>query len=543
MASLKQSPFYLLGATTRDSRHKIVELAEGKSLLLESDICTKARSDLTTPRNRLAVEMAWLPGVSPNRAATLVGALHTHIDLLKDETSIPALANANLLAAAFELLDPGMDAALWCEWIVDFAYTVDMVDPVDILREINEDRSVSGFPEVKGVEKIEAELRDRRRYYTATIKTALDGMESMKLVEVVTAVVEQTTASGEDHAPQLVHELVDRYETEANRYLQPEAENIKKLIDAIREAAAKSEVAAKPLVERLDQMARKWDAVAQPIQLSMKAQGLDHDLSHDVAWGMRSLTIDLFNKHDMLDIATRLNKTMQELFTELPAVEERIAQDSEALGDISKKRKDVQRRDAEWTREITYSAEIGLMFKDTLRISPSGVEWKGQRMPFDSITRVRWGAVSNSVNGIPTGTDYTIAVGDTRSEMVIVTRKSDVYGACTDRLWKAVCTRLITENLEALKSGKRLSFGSAVVDDSGVQLTKKKFLSSETVNRQWNQINYHSHNGSLIIVDKNDDKVFANIPYLHTPNAHILEAMIRFSFKNWKGRLSGLLGD
>lgn len=48
-----------------------------------------------------------------------------------------------------------------------------MIEPEDVLREINEDRSVSGFPEVK-LEHIEAELREQQRYYTDTIKTALN---------------------------------------------------------------------------------------------------------------------------------------------------------------------------------------------------------------------------------------------------------------------------------------------------------------------------------------------------------------------------------
>lgn len=570
--ALQNNPFCILGVTTRDNRQKIVELAEEKSLVLDSDICTKARSELTTPRNRITVEMAWLPGVSPKRAATLVDSLHTHIDLLKGETSIPVLANANLLAAAFELLDPGMDAKLWCEWIVDFGCTVDAIDPEDVLREINEDRSVSGFPEVKGVEQIEVELRERRRYYTDTIKAALDGLDSMKLVEVVTAVVEQTTGSGEDHAPQLVHELVDRYETEANRYLQPEAENIKKLIDAIREAAAKSRAAAKPLVERLEQMARKWDTIAQPIQLSMKAQGRDHDLSHDVAWGMRALAVDLFKKHDMLDIVTRMNKTMQELFAELPVVVERLDQDSEALEGIYENRKKSEQHNAEWARAITYQAEIGWIFKDTLRISPNGVEWKGRRIALDAITRVRWGAVRNGSNKWPTDMDYTIAVGDNRSEIVIDLKKREINDAFLESLWKAVCVRLLTETLKALKSGKQLSFGQALIDDNGVRLPRHVCLASDPVlidapdvmaelekmqkhfqklyypesedaYLKWGDVTYGSANGSFVITAKDDKKTYADIPYLTTPNAHILESIIHLSFKKWKGKLSGLLDD
>lgn len=487
--------------------------------------------------------MAWLPGVSPNRASTLVDALRAHIDLLKGETSIPALAHTNLLAAAFELLDPNMDAELWCEWIVDFSRSFDRIAPEEVLREINEDRSISGFPEVKGTEQIEVELRERRRYYTDTIKTTLDSFETMKLVEVITAVVEQTTDAGECHAPQLVHELVDRYEIEANHYLQPEAGNISKLIDAIREAAQHGEAAVAPLMDRLEDLVRKWDAIAQPIQLSMKAQGLDHDLSHEVAWGIRGLAVDLFNKHDMLGTATRLNKTLQELFAELPSVVERLDEDSEALEDIEEKRKAAQQNEAASAREISYEAEIGVVFKDKLKISPNGVEWQGRKMALADISSVRWGAVSRSVNGIPTGTDYTMAVGDNRSELVIETRKGDIYSTFTDCLWKAVCSRLMTETLVRLRSGQPISFGSTVIDDKGIHLTKHKFLGSDPAYREWGQVTYGSANGSLNITAQDDKKIYASIPYLTTPNAHILEAIIRLNFKSWKGKLSGLLSD
>lgn len=544
MTSLKQSPFFLLGATIRDDRRRIVELAEEKSLTLDGDVCTKARSDLTTPRNRLAVEMAWLPGLSPNSARVLVDNLHNHIDLVKKATAAPALAKANLLAAAIELLDPEIDVDQWCDWIVEFAYTVDMIEPEDVLREINEDRSVSGFPEVKGIEQIEVELRERQRYYTDTIKTALNRFSPDKLVDVVTRVVETTTDSGEEHGASLIHDLVERYEADANRdYLQPEAENIKKLAEAIRQAAHKGESSVKPLVDKLIHVVTKWDSVAQPIQLSVKARGLDHDLSYEVAHAIRNLGLDLFNKRDMLDTVNRLTKTLQELFAELPEMLERLDQDAETLDEIHGNRKEAQKRSNEWAKEIFYQAEIGLVFKDTLRISTKGVEWKDKLFPLDSIKWVKWGAVSRSVNGVPTGTDYTIAVGDNRSSAVIETRKEDIFSNFTDKLWRAVCVRLLTENLETLKSGKSISFGDAVVDDKGVQLTKHKFFGNETEYRDWGKVTYGSSGGSLFITAQDDKKVYVSLPYLSTPNAHILEAMIRLSFKKWTGRLSGLLND
>ena len=161
----------------------------------------------------------------------------------------------------------------------------------------------------------------------------------------------------------------------------------------------------------------------------------------------------------------------------------------------------------------------------------------------DSITWVKWGAVSRSVNGVPTGTDYTIAVGDTRSSAVIETRKGDIFSSFTEKLWRAVCVRLLTETLVTLKSGKSISFGDAVIDDKGAQLTKHKFFGNEAEYRDWGKVTYGSSGGSLFITAQDDKKVYVSLPYLTTPNAHILEAIIRLSFKKWKGRLSGLLDD
>jgi len=540
---LHSSPFHVLGASVRDGRKRIVELADERSLVSDPELCAKARGDLTNPRNRLSAEMAWLPGLSPNAAKVLMENLPNHAEMLKRASSAPALAKANLMAAAIGFLDTSTSSEEWHDWIVAFAEAVDDVDPGDVMRTVNEDRSVSGFPEVRAPDLVEAELSERRRVYTETVRDALNELPPDKLVEVITMVVESTTESGEDHAPALVHEVVERYETEANRFLVPEAENIKKLIEALRADAAKGEAAVKPLVARIESMLKRWDSVAQPVQLSMKAQGLDHDLSGELAWGIRQLSVELFNKHGMLDTATRLNGLLQEVFAELPEVVDKLEEDSDALDDFHEQRREAKKRDAEWAREITFSAELGLIFKDRLEISPRGVSWKGDTIPLDEVTRIRWGAVRKSVNGVPTGTDHTIAFGDRRRELVIETGKGDVADAFIDRLWKAVGVRILNESLVRVKEGGKLTFGSVVVEDEGVHLKRKSFLSSEAAYRRWNQIKYYSSNGSLVIVDKDDQKVSGSMSYMEVPNVHVLEAIIRLSFKKWRGRLSGLLDD
>ena len=541
--ALHQTPFAILNVTTRDDRRRIVELAEEKSLELDHAVCQKARSDLTNPRTRLSAEIAWLPGVSPRKASQLVEGLLHDAMAVREESGLPTLAHLNLLAAAFEAVDGEHDAEDLARFIQEVAYLVDEIDPEDVLRDINEDRAVSGFPEARALDQIEAELAERKRYYRSAIKDALDRLPSTTLVQVMTDTVEGVTLGGEDHAPELIDDLVDSYEVETQGFLQKEAENVHKLIKAARDSANSGEAAVKPYVDKLDAVARNWDKIAQPIQLSSKVRGIDHEASRDLAYEIRSLAIDLFNKHDMLAQSQRLTGLIQELFAEVPEIADRVEQDADALADIFQQRKQASARRDEWASEITYRAEIGVMFKDTLSISPQGVSWKGQNFPLDSITRVRWGGVSHSVNGIPTGTTYTIAFGNRSSEAVVELKKQNIYSTFIDKLWRAVCVRLLTEMLEALKEGRSLHFGDALLHDDGITLVKRKFLgSNEQVRCSWDRVHVWSADGSFCIGAKDDKKINAGISYIHGANTHILEQAIRMGFKKpGMRRLSELL--
>ena len=541
--ALHQSPFAALGATTRDDRRRVVELAEEKSLELEHEVCQKARSDLTNPRSRLSVEMAWLPGVSPRKASLLVdGLLHNPMGIW-EESGLPTLAHLNLLAAAFESVKGEHDADDLAAFIMKTAYLAEQLSPEDVLRDINEDRAVSGFPEVRALDQIEAELTERKRYYRIAIKDALDRLPPMTLVQVMTETVYAVTFGGDEHAPGLIDDLVDSYEVETQEILQKEAENVHKLITTVRDWASSGETVVKPYVDKLDSIARNWDKIAQPIQLSAKARGIVHEPSRELAYEIRNLAIDLFNKHGMLAHSQRLTGLIQELFAEVPEIADRAEEDADALADIFQQRQTAAAHKDEWAREITYRAEIGVIFKNTLSISPEGVSWKGQSFPLDSITRVRWGGVSHSVNGIPTGTTYTIAFGDRRSEAVVELKKQDIYSTFIDKLWRAVCVRLLTEMLEALKDGHDLHFGDAILHDDGITLVKRKFLgSNEKVRCSWGQVHVWSADGSFCIGAKDDKKVNARVSYIHGANTHVLEQAIRMGFKKLGlRRLSELL--
>jgi hypothetical protein len=72
---------------------------------------------------------------------------------------------------------------------------------------------------------------------------------------------------------------------------------------------------------------------------------------------------------------------------------------------------------------------------------------------------VRWGGVRQSINGIPVGTNYTIAFGDEHSEAIVNLGRKDVYSTFVEKIWQAVGIRLLTEFLQTLKAGKEVHIG------------------------------------------------------------------------------------
>ena len=537
-SQLQQNPFALLGVTTRDDRRRIVELAEEKSLELNHEAYQKARSDLISPRMRLIAEMAWLPGVSPRKALQLVSALLSDPMSIREESGLPTLAHLNLLAAVFEAVDGNDSSDDVAEFIQEMAYLADDLSAEQVLRDINEDRSVSGFPEIRGIDQIEAELSERKRYYRNAIKAALNKLSSKSLVDAMISAVDRITDDGEKHAPELIDDLVDSYTVETQEFLQQEAESIEKLVKAARDSAKSGEKVVKPIVDKLVAVARNWDKVAQPIQLNDKARGINHEPSHEIAYSIRSLAVDLFNEYNMLNQSQRLTELIQELFAELPEFVERANKDAEALADIFQNRKQVESQKDERARDITYRAEVGVIFKDILSISPSGVAWKNQRFTLDAITRVRWGGVRSS-----TDITYFVAFGDNRSEAVVELKKESIYSTFLEKLQKAVFFRLWSELLKTLQSGNEVLFSEATIRDDGVTLTEHQFFgANKKIRCTWEQVHVRSADGIFYIEAKKDKNTYVGLSYVHVSNTNILEQAIRMALnKPGMQRLSDLL--
>lgn len=333
---LEKNPFNILSASPHDTRERIMELADERSLLFDASECMAARSILTNPRKRLSAEVAWLLDMKPKRVEEMLLLLKSSPRQLLIADKMTPTTRANLLAAGLTCLTP-YNADDIVTWILQIAQIFEDIDPEELCVNINKERIVSGFPEVPDISAVEAEIQERRQYYRKVIKSALDKLPSKELVKAVTTAVESATHVGEKQCPVLLVDIVDDFEVEAQAFLDNKEENIKTLVDQIRDAlsAKQPDATLALMVDQLIQSVKNWDTIAQPIQVSAKSQGLDHVASIRVAYLVRSLAVHMFNKYKKLESSRQLTNMLQEVFAEVVSVAERTAKDAFDLSDIA----------------------------------------------------------------------------------------------------------------------------------------------------------------------------------------------------------------
>ena len=540
--SLHRNPFWVLWATTRDDRNRIVELADDKALVLDADICQRACADLTHPRARLSAEISWLPGVSPTRARQIATSVRGgSVDALL-VAGLPPLPRANILSAVLEGLPAETSPNELVERILALANSAEEIDAGAVLHQINEDRSVAKFPPVKGEEAIDEELAAMRRNYRNAVKDCLNRLPTRVLLKVMNDVVDRATEHGKHHAPLIIEDLIDGFEIEAQSFLHAEAKNLERLIQKAEATAKQGEPAVTSVVDAIRTVAENWNRVVRPIQLISRTRGIDHLQSRNLALQIRSLSIQLYNEHSMLAAAQKITDLLKTSFSILPEFSDRVHDDAAFIEQAREDRNKSEEQKREWEREITYSAEVGLVFKQMLNISPNGVQWGNSFYSLESIGRVRWGGTRHSVNGIPTGTTYEVQIGDQRSQTIINLRRGDIFSTFIDKLWRAIGLRLIIEHLGRLKKGEEIQFGGAVIGDDGVVLQRHgAFWSTEPVRLTWHQVHVWTADGSFVIGAKDDKRIYVVLPYLRIDNVHVAEQMIRSFFKTGHPRLSSLL--
>ena len=331
---LFKNPFHILGATTRDNRHRIMELAEERSLLSDADACMEARAILITPRRRVPAEVAWLPGVDPSFYGLLFRYLESPDEELPNITMAP-IASANLRATKLSR-HPGLSSSDIVEWILTIAQVSEAINSETVCAILNENRRASGFPEITDQSAIDDEIRNQKRYYSQTITSILENLSVNARARVMISLLETTTSNGRYQCPTLIRNLIPAYE----RGVQDSLEQIQQIIETQDERlrsmadAENPDTTLSPIVDQLLESLQEWDTLVQPIQLSRQSTGQRHDASSEMARRFRQLAADLFMEYRRPDFSRRILNTLRDVFSEVPEIVEQIDEDLENLREL-----------------------------------------------------------------------------------------------------------------------------------------------------------------------------------------------------------------
>ncbi len=524
--NLLQNPFYIIGVSTRDSKQTIVETCDAKSLTVDADRCTRFRSVLTQPRNRLSAELAWLPGLSPARSIGLVEKLQKDPKtFLTSLDGTNPLARCNALVTFLEHHKPKEDSQI-NGLLIEIAQSFEQIDFTNLMAVINEDRQIAKIPVIQDIESIKQEMQSRREYMTGVMKDSLNNVKAPD--KVLTEIVAKTTSDGKQHPPFLIEELTDKYQIEVQKYLD-------QLVGLIRDSISTIQKHPPTLYKRhmpkLYQYLKTWDQIAQPIQLIHHSKGLDDSNSKELAQDLRGLVVEIANSYDMHSEAQQITKIIAEIFKELPQFAEKVSEDLTIIEDILERKTKSKGEEQKWREECSLEVEIGSFFlKKRLSITPETIRYKNEQIPTIEVTRVRWGAVI-------TDNVYrcSIFIGNNKTSFHIEMSDNSLYNMITDRLWKAVCVRLVSDTLRRLSEGENVNFGNgvAIVNKNGIVLKKYKvFGRAESVFCKWEDLAISNGNGTFIVEASADKSIGAELSYKDVDNVHILESILRFLWKD-----------
>lgn len=475
------NPFFLLGLTPLDDRRTLIEHAhahvhvhvhEGPEDFALSE---QARAELLNPRTRLQAELGWLPGLEQGQQHQLLAALaEDPLSLMSAVLEVPPLARANLLCAAFERLSPqacGPDKL--AQLMREFALAIDALVLSEMLESVNQDRKVSGFPAVQDLDAVDAAMSKIRKQYKDVLVYCLDSLPSEMLVDCMTAVLESATARSPAVASRFIDDLVDAYAVEAQGVLEAERDRLVQACPLILLQATEGDAhKLKLAVEQLLSHARRWCHVARPVQLSLKARGLSHLQSEQLARSLRDFCVDLLKFSGTESMAQRITTDLLENFAAVPRALEPLESVALSVKQLQQELRQMQFWDSQWRQATSFQAQVGLGAQDVLRVDAEGVHWRGQQLRLSEITQVRWARHRKLLLGLPVGVAHRVELSDTRSVMQLQIRCAGVYRDFVNSLWPTVCLRLMYEMAVALKAGHTLNFGPWQVQDLGVILGK-----------------------------------------------------------------------
>jgi hypothetical protein len=548
---IPENPFYRINARAHHNRAKLTELADAQGLMGDPDDAAGALSCLVNPRKRVTAEVAWFPGVPAAQVDALLSMLKTPPLLLSSAKNLPqpGMARANLLAAGLRRLDTeDRTPSSVAVWIMEISTSFECAEPDTLTLLINDDRVVSGFPEITDISAVRTELNERRRYFRSVIMSALGSMRESDRLETIMKVVRSSTGDGTKLAPEVVFDMVDLYEVESKERLARREQKLRFLIARVRDSAEQNQPDPDiaNLIGGLVTDFRAWRHVVEPTHICARVRGLKS--TRDALLGEAAELESILSSLGRRNLAETLSESLKKVFAddwELSYDPEK-AEKSQTVGggppEASGKTPAAARgKMRDYGGELILETDVEIISRENLRISSEFIEWQGRRWNVDSITRMRWGRIPDTGQDAHSVISYRVFWGDEVGWASMDFVNGRLYEKIVRGLWKAVGLKLLRRILAGLRDGNSYRFGAVMVNDRGAELERHDGADGGRVFCAWTDIVIMDQSGSFRIGKSDDSRFWVDFRYLEEDNINLLENAVRIREKHGTPILSGLL--
>lgn len=206
-------------------------------------------------------------------------------------------------------------------------------------------------------------------------------------------------------------------------------------------------------------------------------------------------------------------------------------------------KKEQQRRAEQFKRDLFYEVDLGLIFKDHVKISIDGFECGNKKIALEDIDYIKWGGLKQKFGYTDIGAvrKYWIEAGKDSGENVsVVMNKEKIFNELARRLLMGAGDRILRKILLKLKNNQETEFGKDLLD-IGVHYHKTKLFGAN-IDRvySWPEIFMQAWDGSLIFQNYNNDDLLS-LSFFRVKNLPVLEAAVRLVQQRGLRRLTDLL--
>lgn len=326
--SLFSNAFWILKANFSSSHAEISDLVEDAEFDEQHslEIIQRSQQALLSPIARLDQELRWFPELITSQVSDVCSLLGTgrFNDLRNAIEFCPALSKANILTHL--CATDSADEAL----LKDLLHVWHDVDQLDILKFLNAQRQVAGFPPVEA-NQLEASIKVLANVHARSAAQSVwrldqPGRAMERLVEAELK---------KDRTSKIFEEFVREYDNLSDADLAKISVEIDRQVEIARQPSCQLE----DVTDEIAELLRQWDDVNQPVQVFYQHQGHEEGRSKQIYEKLRSLCLELANERDEFHHAKRLSEALLHTFPELESVAEVLKSDVEALGNLDEQKK------------------------------------------------------------------------------------------------------------------------------------------------------------------------------------------------------------